>query len=173
MNYLSALISLTLLIITQNVLGQNLTDRSLAQTEYFNITEELKAFSDFEDVGSAIIYRDENRTLSLRHLRKDRLHVILLEKINSGRMPTKQMLDTLNYVSPSENIWTTLNRCTDKNNPDRKGIYGFYEPEEGIDYTSKKHFERIVFAWQIKLDNARMESINPKEIKCVNIGYGV
>lgn len=101
MNNLSRILTLTFLIISQSAIGQNLIDSSLTKTEYLNITEELKSFSDFEDVGGAIIYRDDNRTLSLGHLKKDSLHVILLEKITVGKRPTKQILDTLNYISPS------------------------------------------------------------------------
>ncbi|MGM0746042.1 hypothetical protein [Rhodohalobacter sp.] len=173
MNNLSRILTLTFLIFTQNALGQNLIDSSLTETEYLNITEELKVFSDFENVGGAIIYRDDNRTLSLGHLKKDSLHVILLEKINVGKRPTKQMLDTLNFISYSENNWTNLNMCTDIDNPDRKGIFGFYNREKGKDYTNKKYFDNIVFAWQVDLNNSRMELINPDRIKCVNIGYGV
>ena len=83
------------------------------------------------------------------------------------------MLDTLNYISPNENIWTNLNMCTDSNNPDKKGIFGFYHREEGIDYTSKKYFDKIVFAWRVDLNNSQMEMIDPNGIKCVNIGYGI
>lgn len=173
MNNLSRILTLTFLIISQSAIGQNLIDSSLTKTEYLNITEELKSFSDFEDVGGAIIYRDDNITLSLGHLKKDSLHVILLEKITVGKRPTKQILDTLNYISPSVNNWTNLNTYTDINNPDRKGIFGFYNREKGKDYTNKKYFDKIVFAWQIDLHNSRIELINPEGIKCVNIGYGV
>lgn len=173
MNNISILLTFTLLIFTQIAVGQNHLDSSLTDTEYLRITEELQSFSDFKDVGGAIIYRDDKRVLSLGHLKKDSLHVILLEKISGGKSPTKQMLDTLNYISPSENNWTNLNMCTDTNNPDRKGIFGFYEREKGIDYTNRKYFDKIVFAWQIDLHKSRMELIDPNGIKCMNVGYGI
>ena len=173
MNKITCILTLIFLIFTKSALGQNLIDSSLTKNEYLHVTEELKAFSGFEEMGSAIVYYGDHRVLSLGHIKKDSLHVILLEKIRVGKRPTKQMLDTLNYISPSENNWTNLHMCIDTNNPDRKGIFGFYNREKGKDYTSEKYFNKIVFAWRIDLNNSRMELINPDGIKCLNMGYGI
>ena len=149
-------------------LGQKeeIIETSLNDKEYRYLTEEIQIFEGFEDFGGTMIYDKDKKKRSLGHIKKDSLHIITLEKINEGKRPTRQILDTLHYISNSENYHTDLIECEDVNNSDRKLIFGFYFYEEG-----KEYFEKIGFAWKVDLKADQLKSIKTDGIKCYNIGY--
>jgi hypothetical protein len=145
---------------------QELVDSSLHNKEYRELTKEINIFSGFEDFGGTVIDdRDDNRR-ALGHIKKDSLHIILLEKINEGSNPTRQILDTIHFISNSENHYTDLIECEDIKDSNKKLLFGFHFYEE-----EKEYFDKIVFAWRVNLKDDRLEIIEPKGIKCYNIGY--
>lgn len=143
-------------------------ENSLTDKQYRKLTEEIEIFEGFEDFGGTMIYDKDKKKRSLGHIKKDSLHIITLEKINEGKRPKRQILDTLHYISNSENYYTDLIECEEVKNSDRKLIFGFHFYEEG-----KEYFEKIGFAWQVDLKTDELKIIETDGIKCYNIGYGL
>ena len=143
-------------------------ENSLTDKQYNKLTEDIEIFEEFKDFGGTMIYDKDKKKRSLGHIKKDSLHIITLEKINEGKRPTRQILDTLQYISNSKNYYTDLIECEDVKDSDRKLIFGFHFYEEG-----KEYFEKIGFAWKVDLKTDQLKTIETDGIKCYNIGYGL
>ena len=121
-----------------------------------------------KNYGGAVIYDEKNKTRSLGHIKKGNQHIIILEKINEGKKPTRQIIDTLHFYAQSDNIYTDLIECDDSNNPESRLIFGFYFYEE-----EKEIFEDIKFGYTVDLESDKLKEIETIGIRCYNIGYGL
>ncbi|WP_127845085.1 hypothetical protein [Psychroflexus aestuariivivens] len=136
----------------------------LSKIKFQDVIKDIEIFSKFELLNSTIISNEKRR--ALLHIKKDSLHIILLEKLKNDKSITRQITDTIHFISDSEQQYTNLIECENVNNPQTEFIFAFYNYEE-----EKEYFDNIAFAWKVDLLNDKLLPVDTTGIRCLNISY--
>jgi|GEM_PF-5291485 len=136
-----------------------------SKIEYRRLTD-LKIFKDFEIISTSTINSVE-RNRCLTYLKNSDIHVLALEEIvNSiSKEAAYILLDTVYYLSNSEEALTDLIECEKIDDADAKQIFAFSE------YEDKEYFDKTLKAWKVDLKNNKFNLIDPKKVRCVNIAF--
>ncbi|UOY08526.1 hypothetical protein L0P88_08215 [Muricauda sp. SCSIO 64092] len=136
-----------------------------SKTEYRKLTD-LKMFKDFEIISSSAI-NSEQSNKGLTYLKNSNIHVLALEEIvNSISKEAKyKLLDTVHYISNSNEALTDLIECEKIDDADAKQIFAFSE------YEDKEYLNKTLKAWKLDLKKDRFNLIDPKKVRCINIDF--
>ncbi|WP_106792415.1 hypothetical protein [Aquimarina sp. Aq78] len=144
-------------------------DNSSKYYFYRDITQ-FSNFKDFNEMRGMVLnhQKNPNSNKGLQHIRKDSLHILILEKIIkvAPRRVAYELLDTVHLIDTISKYDLQLGYCKSINEKDEeKIIFGFGKNSK------TEYLDNLVKVWRIDLIKNRFIKLNKNDFKCFNEEY--